>query len=145
MKRHHWWLKTDLPAYARKVERCIQREVDKDLYFVRNINLGGRYELWHRPPRTRPYQIMPLVTREGKLLIPGDNLGADWLKRKLQEADLSNRMVADSFHRVVDHNLENYEKLAKKDDETIEGMVREDLDMIMEKPRQFVPDMGGIS
>jgi hypothetical protein len=143
MKRH-WWLLEDLPRYARDVERCIQREVDKDLYFCRNLNLGGRYELWHRPPRTKPYMVQRLVTPEGKMLIPGDNLGADWLKRKLQEADLSNRQVRESFDKVVDHNIANYDKLQAKEDDDISQLVKEDLDMLMEKPRQFVPDsLGG--
>jgi hypothetical protein len=139
MKRH-WWMVEDMPGYARSVERHIQREIDRDLYFMRNLNQGGRYEIWHRPPHIKPYHVMNLTTREGKMLVPGDNLGADFLKRKLERADLSKRLVRESFDRVVDHNIERKQKLEQEEDDMISAAVREDLDMIMEKPRQFVPD-----
>jgi hypothetical protein len=73
-------------------------------------------------------------------LIPGDNLSAEWLKNKLQRADLSNRLVRESFDQVVDHNIAQYDKLQAQEDDAISQLVKEDLDMIMEKPRQFVPE-----
>lgn len=129
-----------MPNYVKKVERTIQREVDKDLYFIRNINQGGRYEVWHSPSRTKPYHVVNLTTREGKLLIPGDNMSIDYLKNLLMKADLSNSEVRKRFNGVVDHNIHRQEQLEIEGNNMIHDHVMDNMDMLMEKPRQFVPD-----